>query len=59
MVGEQLVSASARTYSDAPSKVAFWYVGSLGLVEIGVRQGRADVLLGARAGTPVRVLPNP
>ena len=59
VVGEQLVSASARTYSDAPSNVAFWYVGSLGLVEIGVRYGRADVLLGARAGTPVRVLPNP
>ena len=31
----------------------------LGLVEIGVRQGRADVLLGAHAGTPVRVLPDP
>jgi len=37
--------------------VPFWYVGSLGLVEVGVREGRADEVLGARAGTFIRNLP--
>jgi S-adenosyl-L-methionine hydrolase (adenosine-forming) len=56
-VGESLVEKSARTYADAPAEVPFWYVGSLGLVEIGVRQGRADQVLGARPGTRIRGLP--
>ena len=43
-VGETVVEASARTYADAPSGEPFWYVGSLGLVEIGVRERRADEL---------------
>jgi S-adenosylmethionine hydrolase len=58
-VGDRPVTRSARTYSDAPADEPFWYVGSLGLVEIGLRQGRADVYLGAGTGTPVSVLPDP
>ena len=57
-VGEPLVTWSARTYSAVASDEPFWYVGSLGLVESGVRQGRADVFRGARAGTPVTILPD-
>jgi S-adenosyl-L-methionine hydrolase (adenosine-forming) len=56
-VGESVVEESARTYADAPAKVPFWYVGSLGLVEIGVREGRADEILNAGPGTPIRVHP--
>jgi len=56
-VGRSVVSESARTYADAPAGVPFWYVGSLGLVEVGVREGRADEVLGARTGTFIRNLP--
>jgi hypothetical protein len=28
-------------------------VGSMGLIEVGVREARADEMLGARSGTPV------
>jgi len=49
------VEVSARTYSEAPEGVPFWYVGSLGLIEIGLREGRADEALGATAGTPLQV----
>ena len=58
-VGETVVTASARTYAEAPQNVPFWYLGSLGLVEIGVRGGRADEALAARAGTPIQQLPAP
>jgi S-adenosyl-L-methionine hydrolase (adenosine-forming) len=52
-VGGHDVTAAARTFSDAPRGVPFLYVGSMGFVEVGVREGRADERLGARAGTPV------
>ena len=55
-VGQTEVEESARTYAEAPAGVPFWYVGSLGLVEIGVRGGRADDLLKAGPGTPISVL---
>ena len=58
-VGGTVVEEHARTYAEAPAGVPFWYVGSLGLVEIGVRGGRADVLLGAGPGTPISVLRTP
>ena len=58
-VGKVLIEASARTYAEAPAGVPFWYVGSLGLVEIGVRQGRADRVLGAGPGTRIMELPAP
>jgi len=56
-VGEALVAESARTYAAAPANLPFWYVGSLGLVEIGVRQGRAADVLGAGPGTRIEELP--
>jgi S-adenosylmethionine hydrolase len=58
-VGSSVVGESARTYADAPTEVPFWYVGSLGLVEIGVRQGRAADVLGAGPGTRIEELPPP
>ncbi|MDQ6917762.1 MAG: SAM-dependent chlorinase/fluorinase [Candidatus Dormibacteraeota bacterium] len=56
-VGQTVVEVSARTYAEAPPGVPFWYAGSLGLVEIGVRQGRADEVLKAGVGTPIEELP--
>ncbi len=50
------VRAAARTYSDAPPATPFLYVGSMGFVEVGVREARADERLGARPGTPVQPL---
>jgi S-adenosyl-L-methionine hydrolase (adenosine-forming) len=52
-VGDHLVDRAARTFSDAPPATAFLYVGSMGFVEVGVREGSAASLLGAAAGTPV------
>ena len=43
----------ARTFSDLPSGVPFWYVNSLGLVEIAVNQGSAAEQLGLEIGTPL------
>ena len=57
-IGGRTVSASARTYAEAPPEVPFWYVGSLGLVEVGVRQGRADRLLGVGVGAAIEELPS-
>jgi S-adenosylmethionine hydrolase len=50
------IRASARTYSEAPPRTPFFYVGSMGLIEVGVREGRADELLGAGPGTLVEPL---
>ena len=50
------VVAIAATYGDAMPREPFVYVGSMGYLEIGVREGRADQVLGARAGNPVEVL---
>jgi S-adenosyl-L-methionine hydrolase (adenosine-forming) len=50
------IRASARTYSEAPPRTPFLYVGSMGLIEVGVREGRAGELLGAGPGTPVEPL---
>jgi S-adenosylmethionine hydrolase len=47
------VRAVARTFSEAPPDTPFLYVGSMGLVEVGMREARADERLGARPGTPV------
>jgi len=56
-IGGRTISASARTFAEAPPGVPFWYLGSLGLVEIGVREGRADRLLGVGVGAPIEELP--
>ena len=50
------IRASAPTFGAAPSAGPFHYVGSLGYVEVGVREGRADEVLGARPGTLVEAL---
>ena len=55
-VGGREVRERARTYSEAPPATPFFYVGSLGLIEVGVREGRAADLLGAGSGTTVEAL---
>jgi S-adenosyl-L-methionine hydrolase (adenosine-forming) len=47
------VRAVARTFSEAPPDTPFLYVGSMGFVEVAIREARADERLGARSGTPV------
>lgn len=56
-IGQSVIGKSARTYSEGPAGEPFWDAGSLGLVEIGVREGRADEVLGAAAGTRIVELP--
>lgn len=41
----------APTFCGIPEGKAFWYCNSMGLVEIAVNRGRADVLLGLKPGT--------
>jgi S-adenosyl-L-methionine hydrolase (adenosine-forming) len=50
------IRAQGRTFSDAPAGKPFLYMGSMGFVEIGVREARADVELGAQAGTLIEPL---
>jgi len=44
----------ACTFAEVPEGQPFWYVNSLGLVEIAVNRGRADALLGLGIGSSVR-----
>jgi S-adenosyl-L-methionine hydrolase (adenosine-forming) len=44
----------ARTFADVPRGEAFWYGNAMGLVEIAVNQGRADLTLGVGIGASVR-----
>ena len=46
---ERLVRA--RTFSDLPEGVAFWYENSSGLVEFAVNQGDAKTTLGIDVGS--------
>jgi S-adenosyl-L-methionine hydrolase (adenosine-forming) len=46
----------ARTFSDLPPGVAFWYENSNGLAEIAVNQGRADRDLGLAIGVPIEIV---
>ena len=55
-IHEHVVAAVAPTYGDALPREPFVYVGSMGYLEVGVREDRADRTLGARAGMPVEVL---
>ena len=50
------VQTSAATFGEGPPGEPFHYVGSLGYVEVGVREGRADEVLAARSGSPVDAL---
>ena len=43
----------ARTFGDCAPGTAFWYENALGLVELAVNQGRADLVLGLRPGDVV------
>ena len=47
----------ARTFSDLPPGMAFWYENSNGLAEIAVNQGRADRELGLTIGMPAELVP--
>jgi S-adenosylmethionine hydrolase len=55
-VGGREVRRVARTYADAPPAEPFCYLGSLGLLEVGVREASAAELLGVAVGTPVERL---
>jgi S-adenosylmethionine hydrolase len=55
-IGGRDVRVAARTYSEAPPRTPFFYVGSMGLIEVGVREGRADEMLGAGPGSPAEPL---
>ena len=48
-----------RTYGDVPTNTLLAYVGSMGTIEIAVRDGRADTRLHAPRGTPVVPVPAP
>ncbi len=50
------IVATVKTYSDARPGEPFVYVGSMGYLEVGVRESRADRLLGARSGMRVEVI---
>jgi S-adenosyl-L-methionine hydrolase (adenosine-forming) len=50
------IRTTARTFSEAAPGIPFLYVGSMGFVEVGIREGRADERLNARSGTPVEVI---
>jgi S-adenosyl-L-methionine hydrolase (adenosine-forming) len=55
-VHHHAITATAKTYAEARPGEAFVYVGSMGYLEIGVREARADKLLGARAGMGVETI---
>ena len=46
----------ARTFGEVPPGTAFWYVNSIGLVEVAVNGGSAAAALGAGPGTVVEVV---
>ena len=50
------VVSTAKTYSEARPGEPFVYVGSMGYLEVGVREARADKLLGARPGMRVETI---
>ncbi len=49
---------AARTFSDRPPGQAFWYVNSVGLVELAVNGGRADQWLGVAGGVAIDIQKN-
>src|ERR1700716_3244753 len=50
------ITASATTYAEARPNEAFVYVGSMGYLEVGIREARADRFLGARPGMKVELI---
>lgn len=55
-VGGLEVWRAARTFSEAPFGEPFLYVGSLGYVEVGLREGRAADLVDVGAGASIEIL---
>ena len=55
-VHNHYVTAVATTYAEARPNEPFVYVGGMGYLEVGVREGRADRMLGARPGLPIELL---
>jgi len=49
------ITATATTYAEARPNEPFVYVGSMGYLEVGLREARADRLLGARPGMKVEL----
>ena len=45
----------APVFGEVPEDAAFWYVNSLGLVEVAVNQGSAAQRYGLEVGVPVRI----
>jgi S-adenosylmethionine hydrolase len=52
-VGTALVDRVVRTFRDAPPATPVFYVGSMGFVEVALRERSAASVLDARVGTPV------
>ena len=50
------ITAFATTYAEGRPNEPFVYVGSMGYLEVGLREARADKLLGARPGMKVEVV---
>jgi S-adenosylmethionine hydrolase len=49
------ITATATTYSEGRPNEPFVYIGSMGYLEVAVRETRADKLLGARPGMKVEL----
>lgn len=54
VVGEHRLGRR-RTFGEVPAGSGFWYVNSMGLVEVAVNQGAAASILDVAIGAPVRV----
>ena len=54
-VGPHAITTIVRTYGDAAPGTAVALVGSQGFIEAAIVEGRADVRLHARIGTPVAI----
>src|ERR1700693_946145 len=50
------IVATATTYADGRPNEPFVYIGSMGYLEVAVRDARADKLLGARPGMKVELM---
>ena len=50
------ITATATTYAEGKPNEPFVYLGSMGYLEVAVREARADKLLGARAGMKVELI---
>ena len=56
VVGKREVSALRQNYAEGTPGEVFGILGSMGYLEVGIREARADRVLGARAGMKVDLL---